>query len=164
MGATAAAESFKSGLAKKPRLMLMCEPSLRFRVPRTGLFIARYFYWTYPVVKYLIRFYLRNFMINLKEDYEMYEIAKREFDTGDPKKLVPTLICMTRYDLQDALKYVDIPVVIVGTSKDTFHNLNDARHISALLKNSVYVDLVDNKRSHSYEVCDLLIDHLKRVS
>jgi len=163
LGATAAVESFNSILRKKPSLLVLIEPSGEFRVPSFGLFIARYFPWTFYLIKPLIKFYIKTFRVNTKEDYEMYAIIRRIIDGADPKKLIPTLIGMAKYHLWDVLGKIDVPVLVIGTSHDTFHNLDDAKEISSKIKNCIYIDLVTNKRSHSHEVCDLLIKYLKET-
>jgi pimeloyl-ACP methyl ester carboxylesterase len=161
LGATAAAESFNSILKKKPSLLVLIEPSGEFRVPALGLFIAKYFPWTFPLIKPLIKFYIKTFRVNTKEDFEMYAIIKRIIDGADPGKLIPTLIGMAKYRIWDILDRIDVPVLVIGASRDTFHNLDDAKEISSRISNCTYSDLVTNKRSHSPEVCDLLINYLK---
>jgi pimeloyl-ACP methyl ester carboxylesterase len=160
LGATAAAESFVSVLKSKPLLLVMVEPSCEFRVPPFGLFVANYFPWTFYLIKPIIKFYIKTFRVNTKDDYEMYLIIRRIIDGADPKKLIPTLIGMARYSIWEALKKIEVPVLVIGASQDTFHNLDDAKEISSLIKSATYIDLVTNKRSHSPEVCDLLINYL----
>jgi pimeloyl-ACP methyl ester carboxylesterase len=162
LGATAAAESFNSSLRIKPSLLVLIEPSGEFRVPAFGLFVAKYLPWTFYLIKPLIKFYIKTFRVNTREDYEMYVIIRRIIDGADPKKLIPTLIGMAKYTIWEALKRIEVPVLVIGASHDTFHNLDDAKEISSLIKNAAYTDLVTNKRSHSPEVCDLLINYLKK--
>jgi tRNA uridine 5-carbamoylmethylation protein Kti12 len=90
----------------------------------------------------------------------MYAIIRRIIDGADPKKLIPTLIGMAKYEIWSVLNRIDVPVLVIGASHDTFHNLDDAKKISSLIKKASYIDLVTNKRSHSPEVCDLLIKYL----
>lgn len=92
----------------------------------------------------------------------MYVIIRRIIDGADPKKLIPTLIGMAKYRIWEALKKIEVPVLVIGASHDTFHNLDDAKEISSQIKSASYIDLVTNKRSHSSEVCDLLIDYLNK--
>jgi pimeloyl-ACP methyl ester carboxylesterase len=164
LGATAAAEAFNEQLRKKPSLLVLIEPSGEFRVPAFGLFIAKYFPWTFHLIKPVIKFYIKTFRVNTKEDFEMYVIIKRIIDGADPGKLIPTLIGMARYRLWDILDKIDVQVLVIGASHDTFHNLDDAKEISSRISNCTYSDLVTNKRSHSPEVCDLLINYLKEFN
>jgi pimeloyl-ACP methyl ester carboxylesterase len=161
LGATAAAESFNSIIRKKPALLVLIEPSAVFRVPGLGLFVAKYFPRAFHIVKPLVKFYIKNFRIDTSKDYEMYVIIERIIDGADPEKLIPTLICMSRYQIWSALEKIDVPALVIGASHDTFHNLDDAKEIASRIQGAVYADLVTNKRSHSREVCDLLINYLK---
>ena len=160
LGATAAAESFNLIPIKKPSLLVLIEPSGVFRVPSFGLFVAKHLPWTFYIIKPLIKFYIKTYRVNTREDYEMYAIIRRIINGADPKKLIPALIGMAKYEIWSVLDKIDVPVLVMGASHDTFHNLDDAKEISSLIKNASYIDLVTNKRSHSPEVCDLLIKYL----
>jgi pimeloyl-ACP methyl ester carboxylesterase len=161
--ATAGAESFRSKLKKRPSLFVMIEPSADFRVPGWGIFLTKYFKWLYRPIKPLIKLYLRLFMVNLKEDGDMQKILVRILDTADPYKLGPTLAAAARYSLWDALDKIDAPVLVIGASHDTFHEHQDSRDISERIRGAAYVDMVNNKRTHSPEVAESIKGHLRRM-
>lgn len=161
LGATAAAESFNNVLNKKPRLFVMIEPSGTFRVPRFGLFLASHFAWMYKAIKPFVKLYIKKVLINTKEDYDMHLIIIRILDNADPHKLAPTLVAAARYSIWGSLEKIDVPTAVIGASKDTFHNLNDAMEISSHIKGSEYIDMVTNKRTHSPEVAECILKLLK---
>lgn len=157
LGATAAAESFNSIIRNKPRLLVMIEPSGTFRIPKIGIFIASYFVWTYRLIKPLIKLYIKKFLVNTKEDYYMNLISIHVIDAADPRKLGATILAISRYKIWSALEKIDVPTVVIGASRDTFHSLDEAMEISSHIKGSTYIDMVTNKRTHSDEVVDCII-------
>ena len=161
LGATASAESFAGLLKNKPAVLYLIEPSAEFRIPSFGLFIAKYLYWTYSIIKPLIKLYLRLFVVDAVKDHEMYMISVRAVDSADSRKLSRTILAISSYKIWDVLGSVDVQTIVIGASDDTLHNLDDALRISALIKDSVYIDLKTNDRSHSKEVSALIEEKLK---
>jgi hypothetical protein len=164
LAATAAAESFNNVLKKKPCLFVMIEPSGTFRVPGFGLFLASHFAWMYKAIKPFVKLYIKKAMINTKEDYDMHLIIIRILDNADPYKLAPTLVAAARYSVWNSLEKIDVPTAVIGASKDTFHNLNDAMEISSHIRGSQYIDMVTNKRTHSPEVAECILKIYKEIS
>jgi hypothetical protein len=154
LGATAAAESFNSIIIRKPALLVLVEPSGVFKIPPWSLFVARWFGWTYSLIKPLILLYIRTFMINIKEDEEMYRIVDRALNAADSGKLIKTYLGISGYKIWDVLPMVDVPTIVIGASSDTFHSLGDAMEISKHINKADYIDLVTNMRSHSPEVTE----------
>lgn len=70
-----------------PFCMVLLEPNAIFNYPKWSLFINRYSAPWYRFIKPVIKWYLKNFIVNTKEDYEMYEINCRALDAADPYKL-----------------------------------------------------------------------------
>jgi pimeloyl-ACP methyl ester carboxylesterase len=164
LAATASAAAFKKIIRIKPLFLVMVEPSGEFRIPRLGIFITRHISWSFPVLKPFLKWYIRKFHVDMKEDYEMYNITCRALDRADWRKISPTFLAMARYRIWESLSFIDVPVLVIGASRDIFHNLNDALRISSGIRNSTYFDIVTNERSHSPEVCDLILDFLKKMS
>jgi hypothetical protein len=161
LAATASAESFAGLLKIKPSLLLLAAPSAEFRIPPFGHFAAKYLYRAYSLIKPLIKLYLRLFVIDAVRDHEMYMISVRAVDAADARKLSRTLLAIAGYKIWNSLDSIDVPTIVIGTSDDTLHNLDDATRISALIKDSVYIDLKTNDRSHSKEVSDLIEEKMK---
>ena len=164
LGATSSVEAFSSVLRKKPKLLILAEPNGKFRIPAIGTFIARYLSWGYRIIKPFLKLYIKIFHVNTKEDYEMYTITVRAMDNADPRKMAQTLLEMVKYEIWDALDKIDVPVIVIGASKDIFHTYGDALEISSRIRNSKYYDLETNKRTHSREVSDLLVRELSEMN
>jgi hypothetical protein len=159
LSATAAAESFAQGLSIKPALLVLAEASSTFRMPWFGSFAAHYLWWSFPVIRPLLRFYIGHFMVDRKRDNEMYMISVRALNSANGWKLSRTMLALSDYELKAALSDVDVPTLVIGVSEDTFHKLNDSQEIATAIKDCMYIDLETNKRSHSPEVCDLICNH-----
>lgn len=161
LGATAAAESFRSELKIKPGLLVMIEPSAEFRIPKIGRFVARYFAWTYGLIKPLIKLYIKTFLVDAQKDYEMYMITVRAIDSAHAGKISKTLLAVSDYSLWGVLDKIDVPALVIGASNDTFHSFDDSLKISSMIKDSSYTDLICNNRTHSNEVVEIIRDYLK---
>jgi len=159
LGSTASAEAFKSIIRKKPLMMLLAAPNGKFRIPRIGIIIARYFSWSYYAIRPLLKLYIKTFHVNAREDYEMYRITVRALDAADPRKMAPTLLEMAKYEIWDSLDKIDVPVIVIGASHDTFHYLGDALEISSGIRNAKYVDLGTNKRTHGREMAETIMNY-----
>jgi len=150
MGATVLLEAF-SRLARKPLCMMLCSASAVFRFPRWTLFLARFAAPFYPVIKPFLQWYLKHFRINTPDDKEMQQIMTRVLNATDPYKLCATIRAIAPYEVWEKLPAVDVPVLIITASRDTFHNADDTARIASLLPASVIKDLETNQRTHSGE-------------
>lgn len=164
LGSTATAEAFRSFPVRRPQLVILAAPNGRFRIPPIGIFIARYLSWSYYLIRPFLKWYIKTFHVNTREDYEMYNISVRALDESDPRKMAPALLEMVKYEIWDALGKIDVPVIVIGASKDIFHKHDDALDISSAIPDSKYYDLETNKRTHSAEVSDLLLSHLDKTT
>jgi homoserine acetyltransferase len=99
---------------------------------------------------------MKKFHINAEGDYEMYEINARILDQADPRKLAATVIAVAKYEIWNDLKLVDMPVMVIGVSKDKFHSHDEASNIAAAIAGSSYIDIATNRRSHSAEAASLI--------
>ena len=163
LGATSGAEAIPA-IKNKPLRLVMAEPSATFRFPPLIRFLASYFVFLYYPLKPLLKWYMRNYRINLREDYEMYLINCRILDSASPEKISATVREISSYNISLILPLVDVPVIVIGASKDTFHSHNEARQIAAGLKNALFVEMETNKRTHSAEVSEWLVNHLRNSS
>ncbi len=161
LSATISIELFSSGLEKKPALLVLIQPATEFRMPWFTRPLARYFYPLFPVIKPLLKLYMRKSMVDTDKDHEMYMISSRSMDATHPRRVAKTLLAMQGYSVNEAAKKIDVHVLVIGASNDTFHCHDDAVDIAKLIEKSSHIDLVTNTRSHSREVCDLIHEYLK---
>lgn len=159
LGATAIAESF-AGLRQKPEKMVLIEPNTTFKFPGWLLFLARGARFVYYPVKPLLKWYMRRFRINLDEDYEMYLINCRILDSADPGKLGAAVRALSSYKTGDCLKEISVPVMVVVASKDKFHSHEEGVIMAGNISGCTYIDMTDNKRTHSAEMGRMISDFI----
>jgi pimeloyl-ACP methyl ester carboxylesterase len=149
LGATTIVDSYRF-LPRQPLcLALICINAIFF-IPKfwqnvVQLFPPRLYLGIKPVIKW----YLRNFRLDVASDAAQYAKYCRNLDAADPWKLKKAALAFIRYSIWDRLPEVNVPALVVGASKDELHNLEDIRHIARQLPCSTFVDLETNSQTHS---------------
>ncbi len=160
MGATIITDCY-SLLKSKPRQMVLFQPVPIFHYPKWGIAIIRFIIKIKAKPYHGIgKWYLRNFVINKKDDPEMVKISAKAMDSSDPYKLRKTAVAISEYEGWDKLRSIDVPVLILVASKDTMHNYNDIMKMISLLPNCKHKDLETNKRTHSEEAAQIVIEFI----
>lgn len=155
LGASVIAAAF-GGIKQKPKVVVLIEPSATFKWPWWLPILARFAVPIYGIIKPFLKWYMKTFRINTKEDFEMYEINARILDRADPKKLAATVIAVRKFDAWDYLPSINVPCLVIGVSHDKFHSHDEASEVATRIKNSCYIDVQNNKRSHSAEVAEII--------
>lgn len=155
LGASVIAAAYQNLLAK-PMAVVLIEPSASFKWPWWLPPLARVAVPIYGLIKPFLKWYMRTFKINKEEDYEMYVINSRIIDMADPKKLAATVLSVRHFEAWSYLEHIDSPCLVVGVSHDRFHSHDEASNIADRVKGCSYVDLQNNKRSHSAEVAKIV--------
>lgn len=162
-GATAIADGYRF-LTVRPLCVLFMEPTPVFHYPAWSLFLIRRMGKScYCVLLLLAKWYLKNFLINKKEDFEMFMISVRALDHADPAKLRNSILAIANYEIWPKLEFVDCPVLVVGTSKDTLHLHDETDRMVKLLKNCTFIDLETNIRTHSAEMGKVIRKFIRDV-
>jgi len=151
LGATIAAESF-SRLANKPEAVILIEPNAAFPFGRGLRLLTRFAPYIYKPLKPLLKWYMRTFIIDIKEDLEMYLIYCRNIDTAIPERLGAAVRQLAPYRMDECLPGISVPTLVVVTSKDRLHNHDEGIEIARRIKGSSYLDMADNTRTHSTEM------------
>jgi len=159
LGATAIAEAFPL-LENKPEKIILIEPNSSFPFQGWLLFLARAARVVYYPVKPLLKWYLRNFRINLAEDYEMYRINCRILDSAEPVRTGRSIRDLSRYRMTGCLREITVPALVVVASKDRFHSHDEGMDIARQISGAGYIDLVDNRRTHSAEMGRLISEFI----
>lgn len=137
-------------LDQAPLCLVLIGPNAVFRVPRFGKIIIRFFPpRLYLIIKPLVKWYLKNFRLDIKSDYEQYEKYCSNIDNADPWKLKKAVMKLWNWEVWGLLKDIEHPTLIVGASKDSLHEPKNLKKIVSMLKNSTYIDLETNKGTHS---------------
>ena len=157
LGATSILESCLY-LKTKPLCLVLIGPNAVFRVPRFGKVIVRVF-WPrlYLILKPFIKWYLKNFRLDVKSDYAQYEKYCNNIDAADPWKLRKGAISLSKYEVWDLLGKIEIPTLIIGASKDSLHEPTNLFQIVEKMKKATYLDLETNKLTHS----EIMVDEMR---
>jgi pimeloyl-ACP methyl ester carboxylesterase len=151
LGATAIAEAFPL-LDNKPERIILIEPNSSFPFQGWLVFLAGAARVIYYPLKPFFKWYLRRFRINLAEDYEMYRINCRILDSAEPVRLGAAIRHLSGYRMGSCLQEISVPALVVVASKDRFHSHDEGMEIARQIKGADYIDLADNKRTHSTEM------------
>ncbi|MFC2082271.1 alpha/beta fold hydrolase [Bacteroidota bacterium] len=148
-------------LPVKPLSLILIGPNAYFRIPRFGKVLIKSFYpplylWFKPYVKW----YLKNFRLDVKSDPAQYEKYCGALDAADPWKLKNAAIAFFYYSVWDKLSKIDIPTLVIGASKDELHEPENLKKIVDKMKTATYLDMETNEKTHSEEVVGKMKDYL----
>lgn len=163
LGATAILDCCQH-LTIPPKCLVLIGPNAVFRVPRFGKAIVSVF-WPrmYVVIKPLVKFYLKNFRLDVKSDYAQYEKYCNALDTANPWKLKNAVMRLWKYEVWDLLGEIAFPSLIVGASRDDLHEPENLIKMVSMMPSATYVDLETNKGTHSKPMVDEVRNYLKTL-
>ncbi len=163
LGATVILDCYRF-LEQRPRCLVLIGPNAVFRVPTLGMIIIRLFYpGFYPLIKPVIKWYLRNFRLDVKSDYQQYIKYSRAIDAADPFKLKKAAIAFSSYQVWERLPEISCPALIIGASRDKLHEPENLKRITAMLPNSTYLDMETNQMTHSARVVEEVRRYLRKL-
>lgn len=164
LGATSILDCVKD-LTIDPKCLVLIGPNAEFRVPRSNVPLIKLFYPPlYNFFKPYVKWYLRNFRLNLKHDYEQYEKYSAVLDIADPWKLKKAALAVMNYSVWNYLNKISLPCLIIGAAKDKLHEPENLKRIVSLLKNSNFVEMKTNKETHSKNVVQVIRNYLAEIS
>jgi len=164
LGATTIIDSYRF-LPRQPLcLVLICVNAI-FYIPKFWQNIVRFFPpRLYLGIKPVIKWYLRNFRLDVASDAAQYAKYCRNLDAADPWKLKKAALAFIHYSIWNRLPEIKVPALVIGASKDELHNLEDIRRIAQLLPNSTFVDLETNSQTHSAAMVIELRKYIKSLN
>jgi pimeloyl-ACP methyl ester carboxylesterase len=147
-----------------PRCLVLVGPNAEFRVPKWGY----YFVKAMPPALYLmfkpfVKWYLKNFRLNVESDYEQYVKYCQALDAANPWKLKKAMLQLSKYQVWDILDEIDIPTLIAGASEDKLHEPENLKNIVAAMKHATYIDLGTNARTHEAIMIEEMRAYLKSL-
>lgn len=164
LGATAIVDCYAS-LKRKPLALILVSPNAVFRVPRAWMIVVTLFYpGFYALIKPVVKWYLKNFRLDVKTDREQYQKYCRALDVADPWKLKKAVLSVSKYEIWDRLQLLSSPTLLIGASKDVLHEPENLRKMAAEIRNAVTVDLETNRATHSEHVVREMRAFLERIS
>ena len=152
LGGTSILESYKD-LKQIPLCFALLGPNAEYRAPWWWIIIIHLF-WTrlYAILKPFVKWYLRKFRLDIEADRAQYDKYCNALDAADPKKLKPGALSLSKYKVWDILGDIDLPVLIIGASKDLLHEPQNLIQMDKMLPNSTYLDMETNTFAHGPEL------------
>ena len=152
LGGTAILESYQR-LKVKPLCFALLGPNAEYRMPAWGRFIIKIFWIRlYPGFKQFVKWYLKTFRLDIEHDRAQYEKYCNALDAADPKKLKPGALALAKYKVWDILGDIDLPVLIIGATKDLLHEPENLIKMDKMLPKSTWLDMETNTFAHGAEM------------
>jgi len=90
----------------------------------------------------------------------MYRINCRILDSAEPARLGAAIRHLSGYRMSACLQEISVPALVVVASKDKFHSHDEGTEIARQINGARYIDLADNKRTHSSEMGRIISDFI----
>lgn len=156
LGATAIADGFRF-LKRRPLFLALIGINAEFYIPRGWIGVVRCFPPTlYLTFKPVIKWYLRNFRLDIKKDQAQYKKYCDNVDNADPFRLKKAALALVKYKIWKRLPEIQTPVLLFSASHDALHDLENIKRIHEQLPDSRYFDLETNSRTHSPEMVEII--------
>lgn len=156
LGGTSILESYQE-LPTKPLCFALLGPNAEYRTPWWGkIIISIIFPQLYNALRPFIKWYLRKFRLDVESDQAQYDKYCNALDAADPKKLKPAAKALSKYKVWGILKDIDLPVLIIGATKDLLHEPQNLIQMDKMLPNSVFLDMETNTYAHGPEMVEEL--------
>jgi pimeloyl-ACP methyl ester carboxylesterase len=162
LGATAIIE-YLAREGRKPLCAVLVGPNAEFRFPKfLGSVIPAFPPSFYLVLKPFVKWYLRNFRLDKKNEQEQVKKYEATLDAADPYKLKYNAIAIRNYSIWHILSDVSTPVLVMGAALDKLHGNEALKKLVAALPRASYRELASNKETHSEKAGELIVDFINR--
>ncbi|MBC8479138.1 MAG: alpha/beta hydrolase [FCB group bacterium] len=149
-------------LDEKPACLILVGPNAVIRIPKSAMPVIYLFYpGFYWLLKPAIKWYLKNFRLDVQSDMGQYHKYCAALDAADPWKLKKAAIPLSKYQVWDLLPEIKLPVLIFSASKDVMHEPDNLKKMSEILPNATLIDMETNQGSHSTEMVREIYQYLK---
>jgi pimeloyl-ACP methyl ester carboxylesterase len=161
LGATVVLDCIRF-LEKKPRCVVVVGPNAEFRVPWWGMILVGLLYPPfYALIKPFVKWYLRNFRLNVESDFAQYRKYCNNLDAADPWKLKKAAWAFSCYTVWDLLPAIDLPVLLVSASKDKLHEPENLKKMAEMLPRCTVLDFETNQGTHSAGMVEAMRRYLE---
>ncbi len=162
LGGTAILE-YLAGKGRKPLCAVLVGPNVEFRFPKfLGRVIPAFPPSFYLLLKPVIKWYLRNFRLDKKNEQEQVKKYEATLDAADPYKLKYNAIAIRNYSIWHVLPAVSTPILIVGAALDKLHGNESLKQMAETLPRASYRELASNRETHSEKAGELIVDFVRR--
>ncbi len=134
-----------------PAIQIDLPPIIRYLVPISP-------HWYMPPFKPLIRWWLKRSKSESPEQAAKYIRVMNEAQSKKWKNVVLNYLFWKWWKVYER---VENDILLVAAEKDKMHEADITRKIGKLMKNSTYIDLETNKKTHTKPIVDLVRNHLK---
>ena len=149
LGATVVLDCIRF-LGEKPKCVAVVGPNAEFRVHWWGSVVIGLFYPPfYFLMKPFVKWYLRNFRLNVESDSAQYRKYCNNLDAADPWKLKKAAWEFSSYSVWDLLPAIDLPVLLISASKDKLHEPENLKKMAERLPRCTVYDFETNQGTHS---------------
>ena len=107
--------------------------------------------WLYFPILPFLKFMLKHFRTDMKNDPGTYYLNKRNLETGIPRRMKACVLEIIDY--QSDVNYSDFkfPVYILAASNDKIHSYEQSVEISKIIPNAIFENLINFQETHSRE-------------
>ncbi|HOK02284.1 MAG TPA: alpha/beta hydrolase [Spirochaetota bacterium] len=162
LGASAILEYCASG-KYKPECAILVGPNDEFRFPKIlGTIIPMVHPALYFAVKPIIKWYLKNFRLDKKNEKEQIAKYFKTLDTADPYKLKANALALKNYSIINKISNITTPCLIFGATTDKLHNREHLKKIIDIIPEVQYIELSSNRDTHSEKAGRIMIDYLEK--
>jgi len=142
-----------------PCNVFLIAPNCEFPFPPWFIFTIQHLpVALYPPIKYVLKWYLRNFMLDRDKEPEQVKKYEGTIDAAEPKRLRDSALALKDYNLWDKLPQIMAPALIIGAKTDTLHGVNEIEKMAHLMPAAKFTLMESNKETHSEKAGALIVD------
>lgn len=164
LGATTILHALSEKLSPSPLAAALIAPNAEFHFPSWAHWLIPMLpLWIYPAFSRFIKWYLRNFRIDVEKEPEQLRKYERTLDLADPDKLKRNALTLLNYELWDRLDGINTEIMLIGGEADTLHGLEDLQRIEQSLTNGHLKTLSSNKETHSHKAGQMIREWFQQL-
>ena len=149
LGATVILE-YCGSEGREPLSAILISPKAEFEFPKLlELIIPALHPSLYFSFKPLLKWYLRNFRLDKKNNREQIAKYENTMDCADPYKLKANALALRKYVLLNRVNKINVPCLMIGATTDTLHGTGEIKQIMKIIPDSSYIELESNMETHS---------------
>ncbi|MFW9852328.1 MAG: alpha/beta fold hydrolase [Candidatus Thorarchaeota archaeon] len=146
----------------KGLILISPERSFHFSKWMKILFTIAPSFLYYPLLPFL-KFVLKNFRTDMKNDSGTYYLNSRNLTTGKPRRMKKCSMSLFSYKSKIDYTKLDLPTYIIAASTDKMHSYQQSVNISKELPNVVFEDIIHYHLTHSRKASKKIIDFILKL-
>lgn len=159
-GAEMAAYALKFDLYQ-PKGLILISPSRTFEFSgwMKVLFSVAPSFLYYPLLPFL-KFILKHYRTDMKNDAGTYYLNKRNLETGKPRRMKWCAMSLFSYHSDLDYSIIKIPTYIIAASTDKMHSYQESVEIAAEIPHAIFEDVENYHITHSRTVAKKVRDFI----